>query len=59
MPVEYEKIRDSLLSQGKSTKDAKRIAAAIYNSRHPGNPNPWQHEGHMKKKKKGKKKKGY
>jgi hypothetical protein len=38
MPKQYEAIRDSLISRGKSEKEAKRIAAATYNSRHPGHP---------------------
>lgn len=38
MPVEYEKSRDSELQRGVSVKDAKRIAAATYNKRHPGHP---------------------
>jgi|HubBroStandDraft_6_1064221.scaffolds.fasta_scaffold180397_4 hypothetical protein len=31
MPERYIKIRDSLIKQGKSEKEAKRIAAATYN----------------------------
>ena len=38
MPKMYEAIRDRLISKGKSEKEAKRIAAATYNTRHPGNP---------------------
>jgi hypothetical protein len=37
MPRKYEKMRDSLKSQGKSDREAKRIAAATYNKqRKPG-----------------------
>jgi len=36
-PEKYEKIRDSLKSQGKSDAEAKKIAAATYNKeRKPG-----------------------
>ena len=35
MPAQYEAIRDRLLSQGKSRKEAERIAAATFNSRRP------------------------
>jgi len=38
MPKQYEAIRDSLIARGKSEKEAKRIAAATYNKRHPGHP---------------------
>lgn len=38
MPAQYEAIRDSLIKRGKSAKEAKRIAAATYNARHPGHP---------------------
>lgn len=38
MPKQYEAIRDSLIQEGKSEKEAKRIAAATYNKRHPGHP---------------------
>lgn len=31
MPAKYEAIRDSLIKQGKSVREAKRIAAATYN----------------------------
>ena len=34
MPKEYESIRDALVKRGKSLKDAKTIAAKIYNKRH-------------------------
>lgn len=44
MPKEYEAMRNSLLSRGKSSQEAKRIAAATYNKRHPDNANPWAHE---------------
>ena len=37
MPAKYEKIRDALIKQGKSTKAAKTSAAKIFNSqRKPG-----------------------
>jgi len=37
MPKQYEKMRDKLKSQGKSDREAKRIAAATYNkNRKPG-----------------------
>lgn len=36
MPREYEHIKASELRSGKSLKEAKRIAAATYNKRHPG-----------------------
>lgn len=37
MPKAYEKIKASILKQGKSLKTAKRIAAATYNKqRRPG-----------------------
>ena len=48
MPKQYEEIRDSYIRRGKSTKEAKRLAAMTYNSRHPGHP---MHP-HRKKKKK-------
>lgn len=39
MPKRYERIRDSLLAQGRNEKDAKRIAAATYNkTRKSGEP---------------------
>jgi len=38
MPKQYEAIRDRLMQDGKSEKEAKRIAAATYNKRHPGHP---------------------
>lgn len=38
MPKEYTAIRDNLIKQGKDPKEAKRIAAATYNSRHPSSP---------------------
>ena len=38
MPAEYEAIRDNLRKRGKSMKEAKRIAAATFNKRHPGKP---------------------
>lgn len=44
MPREYEEMRDSLKKQGKSDAEAKRIAAATYNKRHPGQPMSPHHE---------------
>jgi hypothetical protein len=38
MPRQYEAIRDRLIREGKSEKEAKRRAARIYNARHPDNP---------------------
>jgi hypothetical protein len=38
MPAQYEAIRDDLIKRGKGEKEAKRIAAATYNARHPGHP---------------------
>ena len=38
MPKQYEEIRDSYIRRGKSTKEAKKLAAMTYNSRHPGHP---------------------
>ena len=38
MPKAYEEIRDSYLKRGKSEKEAKKLAAMTYNSRHPGHP---------------------
>lgn len=49
MPKEYEAIRDSLIKRGDSVKKAKRIAAATYNKRHPGNANPWRKEKKAKR----------
>lgn len=46
MPEQYLRIKESLLKRGKSDKEAKRIAAATYNSRHPGHPM----HGHKRKK---------
>lgn len=36
MPLGYEKIRDSLIAQGKPEQEAKTIAAKIWNSKHKG-----------------------
>ena len=36
MPAGYEKIRDSFISKGMSTKSAKTKAAKIWNSKHKG-----------------------
>lgn len=33
MPERYEKMRDALMARGKSSPEAKRIAAATYNKR--------------------------
>lgn len=49
MPKEYEAIRDSLVAQGKPIKTAKRIAAATYNTRHPGRPVTGHHKAPKKK----------
>lgn len=38
MPKQYEDIKASYLKRGKSLKEAKRLAAMTYNSRHPGAP---------------------
>ncbi len=38
MPAEYTKIRDKLIKSGRDPKEAKRIAAATYNKRHPSAP---------------------
>jgi hypothetical protein len=44
MPREYEAIRDSLKKSGKSDKEAKSEAAAIFNKRHPNAPVTGKHE---------------
>ena len=50
MPKEYTAIKEALLGRGKPEKEAKRIAAATFNSRHPGNPmGPWTDKGKGKK----------
>jgi hypothetical protein len=36
MPAGYEKIRDSLIAQGKSEEEAKTLAAKIWNKHHKG-----------------------
>jgi len=36
MPAQYERIKESELSRGKSKQEAERIAAATYNKQHPG-----------------------
>lgn len=36
MPAGYEKIRDSFIKKGMSTKSAKKHAAMIWNSKHSG-----------------------
>jgi hypothetical protein len=38
MPRQYEAIRDKLVSQGKSLKEAKALAAKIYNARRGSKP---------------------
>lgn len=38
MPKQYEEIKASYLKRGKSMKEAKKLAAMTYNSRHPGHP---------------------
>jgi hypothetical protein len=38
MPKAYEAMRDKFVSQGLSTKAAKKKAARIYNSKHPKEP---------------------
>jgi hypothetical protein len=36
MPAGYEKIRDKMISEGMPTKQAKKHAAMIWNSKHKG-----------------------
>jgi hypothetical protein len=36
MPAQYEAIRDKLIKEGKSKKDAQKHAAMIYNSKNKG-----------------------
>lgn len=38
MPAQYEAIRDKLKKKGMSSKNAKKHAAMIYNSKHKKNP---------------------
>lgn len=38
MPRAYERMRDKFLQEGLSSKEAKRKAARIYNSKHPERP---------------------
>lgn len=38
MPKQYEAIRDKFIAEGRSEKDAKKHAAMIFNSKHPGAP---------------------
>ena len=38
MPAQYEAIRDKFIAKGMSVKEAKKHAAMIYNSLHPGKP---------------------
>jgi hypothetical protein len=49
MPVAYERVRDSLIKQGKSRKMAKKIAAMWWNKHHPDNANPWLREKKKKR----------
>lgn len=48
MPIEYTKIRDSLIHQGYPVDKAKEIAARTFIKRHPGRAK----ELHHKRKKK-------
>lgn len=52
MPKEYTQIRDSIVKRGKPLWTAKRIAAALWNKRHPDNPNPWNKEKKRNRRKK-------
>lgn len=47
MPEQYLKIKASLKRRGYGDKEAKRIAAATYNARHPGHA---MHPHHKKQK---------
>lgn len=38
MPAGYEKLRDSFIKKGMSSKSAKTKAAKIWNSKHKKNP---------------------
>ena len=38
MPTQYEAIRDKFIAKGMDVKEAKKRAAMIYNSLHPGHP---------------------
>jgi hypothetical protein len=49
MPKQYEEIRDSYLKKGKDEKEAKKLAAMTYNSRHPGHPMNAKTHGHFAK----------
>ena len=40
MPARYLAMKEALLKQGKSEKDAKRIAAATYNKTRPAGDPP-------------------
>ena len=44
MPAEYEAIKKSLRNQGKSLKEAKRIASATFIKRHPGRAKELHHK---------------
>jgi hypothetical protein len=52
MPKGYEKMRDAIkedllrkgMSREKADKEAKRIAAATWNKKHPDNPVPRKHK---------------
>lgn len=37
-PIEYMRMRDRLVAQGKPYDEAQRISAATFNKRHPNNP---------------------
>ena len=38
MPAQYEAIRDKFIAKGMDVKEAKKRAAMVYNSLHPGHP---------------------
>jgi len=40
MPVQYERIRDSYIASGKSSKVAKKLAAMTYNAHRPAGAVP-------------------
>jgi hypothetical protein len=44
MPKEYTEIRDAYVAKGKPLAEAKSIAAATWNKRHPKDTNPWKRE---------------
>jgi len=45
MPKAYERMRDSFIRKGMSTKAAKAKAARIYNAKHPDRPVTRKHKG--------------